>query len=275
MTRFSTFTNDETNIEESSVNVFKKRIKINDTKHIDFFCPNEMTSSRVNIIFSKEPETIEWIDSFENNSVFWDIGANIGNYSLYAALVNNSKVFAFEPNASNYFCLCKNIELNKLDKRIFPLCIAFSDHTKIAPLNMVSSEYGSSQNEFDYEKNDIGETPDFIFTQSSIGFTINDFIKIYNPSLPNHLKIDVDCIESLIIKESDALLSYENLYDISIEIDENNKSSYNTIANKMKKFGFSLKQKKHAAIFDQPALASHSSVYNFIFSRQEEQYSFD
>jgi len=270
MTHFSTFSNDETNIEELSVNVFKKRIKINDTKYIDFFCPNEMTSSRVNIIFSKEPETIEWINSFENNSVFWDIGANIGNYSLYAAMVNNSKVFAFEPNASNYFCLCKNIELNKLDKQIFPLCMAFSDHTKIAPLNMVSTEYGSSQNEFDYEKNDIGETPDFIFQQSSIGFTINDFVKIYNPSLPNHLKIDVDGIESLIIKESDALLSYEYLYDVSIEIDENNQSSYNTITNKMKKFGFSLKQKKHAAIFDQPSLASHSSIYNFIFSRQHK-----
>ena len=92
---------------------------------------------------------------------------------------------------------------------------------------------------------------------------------------PDYVKIDVDGIESLIIKESDALLSNENLYDVSIEIDENNKSSYNTITNKMKKFGFSLKQKKHAAIFDQPALASHSSVYNFIFSRQEAQFSLD
>ena len=187
MTHFSTLRDDETNIEELSVNIFKKRVKVNHSKSIDFFCPNEMTSSRVNTIFSKEPETIEWIDSFENNSVFWDIGANIGLYSLYAALVHDSKVFAFEPAASNYFCLCKNIELNKLDKQIFPLCISFSDQTKIAPLNMVSTEYGSSQNEFDYEKNDLGENPDFMFQQSSIGFTIDDFIKIYNPSLPNHL----------------------------------------------------------------------------------------
>ena len=62
MTRFSTLRNDETNIEESSVNIFKKRVKVNHTKFIDFFCPNEITSSRVNTIFSKEPETIEWID---------------------------------------------------------------------------------------------------------------------------------------------------------------------------------------------------------------------
>ena len=264
MTRFSTFHDNEININEELVKILKKRIKIDETKFIDFFCPNQMTSSRVNTIFSKEPETIEWIDSFENDSIFWDIGANIGLYSLYAALVNNAKVFAFEPAASNYFCLCKNIELNKLDKQIFPLCLSFSDHTKIAPLNMISTEYGGSQNEFDHEKNDLGENLDFMFQQSSIGFTINDFIKIYNPSLPNHLKIDVDGIESLIIKQSSELLSYKNLYDVFIEINENDHNTCKIIANIMNEFGFSLKQKKHAAIFDQTL---HSSVFNFLFSR--------
>ena len=44
---------------------------------------------------------------------------------------------------------------NKLDKQISPLCVSFSDQTKIAPLNMISTEYGSSQNEFDYNKNDL------------------------------------------------------------------------------------------------------------------------
>ena len=68
MTHFSTLRDDETNIEELSVNIFKKRVKVNHSKSIDFFCPNEMTSSRVNTIFSKEPETIEWIDSFENKA---------------------------------------------------------------------------------------------------------------------------------------------------------------------------------------------------------------
>ena len=77
---------DETNIEESTINIFKKRIKVNQKQFIDFFCPNKITATRVNSIFSKEPETIEWIKSFENNSIFWDIGANIGLYSLYAAI---------------------------------------------------------------------------------------------------------------------------------------------------------------------------------------------
>ena len=30
-------------------------------------------------------ETLEWIDKFDENSVFYDIGANVGLYSIYAA----------------------------------------------------------------------------------------------------------------------------------------------------------------------------------------------
>ncbi len=40
--------------------------------------------TRVNNIFTDEPETINWINNFdENNKInFWDIGANIGLYSI-------------------------------------------------------------------------------------------------------------------------------------------------------------------------------------------------
>ena len=34
-------------------------------KKIRFFVPNQLTSWRVDTFFSKEPETLEWIDSFE------------------------------------------------------------------------------------------------------------------------------------------------------------------------------------------------------------------
>ena len=44
-------------------------------------------SWRVRTILDKEPDTIEWIDNFSidnnDNFIFWDIGANIGLYSLY------------------------------------------------------------------------------------------------------------------------------------------------------------------------------------------------
>ena len=192
-----------------------------------FLRGGDKISSNALVFGRHEIDTEELIKTYRNNGYhdfLLDIGANIGLYSLYAAIINNSKVFAFEPAASNYFCLCKNIELNNLDNQVFPLSLSFSDKTKLAPLNMISTECGSSQNEFDYEKNDRGKTTDFIFKQASMGFTVDDFIKIYNPPLPNHLKIDVDGIENLIVKGASTLLSHKNLNDISIEINEKNQN---------------------------------------------------
>ena len=56
--------------------------------NIIFFVPNSVVQWRVNTFFSKEPETLEWIDNFKffKDGVFWDIGANIGLYSIYASL---------------------------------------------------------------------------------------------------------------------------------------------------------------------------------------------
>ena len=43
-------------------------------------CVCQLTSWRVNTFFTKEPETLEWIDSFnaKDKTIFWDIGANVG-----------------------------------------------------------------------------------------------------------------------------------------------------------------------------------------------------
>ena len=39
-------------------------------KKMNFSVSNEMTFFRVKSLFSKEPITIDWIRSFENNSIF-------------------------------------------------------------------------------------------------------------------------------------------------------------------------------------------------------------
>ncbi len=50
---------------------------------------------------AKEPETVEWIRSFPEGSVLWDVGASVGPYSLIAAALGH-KVVAFEPFAPSY-----------------------------------------------------------------------------------------------------------------------------------------------------------------------------
>ena len=100
------------------MNVPKKLIN---SKEIIFFCPNKLIEWRVKTFSHKEPETLEWIDNFDSNgkTIFWDIGANIGLYSIYAATKFDSlDIFAFEPSTSNLRVLSRNISLNNFEKKI-------------------------------------------------------------------------------------------------------------------------------------------------------------
>ncbi len=43
------------------------------------------------------------------------------------------------------------------------------------------------------------------------GYSIDDFVKIFNPPLPNHIKIDVDCVEPQILEGAQKLLANEDV----------------------------------------------------------------
>jgi FkbM family methyltransferase len=59
--------------------------------------------------------------------VVWDVGANVGFYSLLAAR-KAAKVIAFEPLPENLAYLRRHIELNRLEERIEVCPAAASDH---------------------------------------------------------------------------------------------------------------------------------------------------
>jgi len=60
---------------------------------------------------TKEPETIAWIDSFNPHDVFFDVGANVGVYSLYAASRYPwMEIAAFEPMGITFDSLQHNAE---------------------------------------------------------------------------------------------------------------------------------------------------------------------
>ena len=72
-----------------------------------------MEKYRAETFWTKEPETIEWIKSFNPNDVFFDVGANVGVYSLFSAsLYPEMTIWAFEPMKANYAALIQNIEMN-------------------------------------------------------------------------------------------------------------------------------------------------------------------
>src|SRR5689334_11281675 len=50
-----------------------------------FVTSTPLLLARANSILSKEPDTIQWINCFKSDDVFWDVGPNVGVFSLCAA----------------------------------------------------------------------------------------------------------------------------------------------------------------------------------------------
>ena len=101
------------------------------------FCPSARALHDPQGFGKDEPETVAWIDQHvEDGETLWDIGANIGLYTLYAALKPQVTVVAFEPSAASFATLVRNLELNKMDDRVSAYCLAFSDTTKLDALHM-------------------------------------------------------------------------------------------------------------------------------------------
>ena len=249
---------------------FNKKIEINNKETI-LFIPNYTVKWRVETIFSKEPETLEWIDTFKaidnKTIIFWDIGANIGLYSIYAAQkINNIKIYSFEPSTSNLRVLSRNIFLNNLSEKIsisqFPLT-----SKKNVFLDINESEFieGWSMNSFGTKKGYDGEEIKVKQKYKIFGTSIDNLVENEVIELPNYVKIDVDGIEDLILEGAKKILSNKTLKSLSIELNENYEHQYNKIIKMMESFGFKLKQKKHDPIYDNNK--KFSKIYNCIFSR--------
>lgn len=238
-------------------------------KKINFFTPNFITKWRVDTFYSKEPETLDWIDCFvkDKKIIFWDIGANIGLYSIYAALkFNNINITAFEPSTSNLRILSRNISKNNLSEKIKISQIPLTNK-KNEFLMMQESRFieGGAMNTF-------GENIDF----KGEAFNAENFYKVYGTSIdylieskilaaPNYIKIDVDGIEHHILRGGLNLLKNDNLKSISIELNENFRTQYNEVVNIMKESNFKLKHKKHSLELEKSN--KFSKIYNYIFER--------
>src|ERR1700689_2479866 len=105
-----------------------------------FSVPNALNKYRVDPFSSKEPETLQWIDRIPRASVMWDVGANIGLYSCYAAKARGCRVFAFEPSVFNLEALARNIFLNRLTELITIVPLPLSDELAVSKFRMTSTD---------------------------------------------------------------------------------------------------------------------------------------
>ncbi|HTG74008.1 MAG TPA: FkbM family methyltransferase [Terriglobia bacterium] len=184
---------------------------------------------RLRSLFSKEPITLAWIDSFAEGETLFDIGANVGMYTVYAAVMRGAKVFAFEPEALNYAELNKNIFLNDLHERVLAYCLALSDIDKTDRLLL--SDFGLGISYHDFQENSWTEDKDFApdwkvskdnrRPQGCIGRRLDSLIADGLP-IPHHIKIDVDGLEHRVLSGMLELLRSPKLKTVLIEINFDN-----------------------------------------------------
>lgn len=176
-------------------------------------------ASRAIRLLTKEPDTINWIENyFSPGDVFYDVGANIGVYSLYAAKKINVDVIAFEPESLSYAALNTNIFYNKLAAKIKALNLALYNVDTISSLNISNFQTGKSSHNF-HEKLDHSHSyfrP--AFEQTVIGARLDTLVDQYELPFPNHIKIDVDGNEHKVIEGIGKMLLDPRLRTIAIEV---------------------------------------------------------
>tara|TARA_Y100000996_G_scaffold408434_1_gene387494 strand:+ start:233 stop:1078 length:846 start_codon:yes stop_codon:yes gene_type:complete len=194
---------------------------------------------RARTFFSKEPDTIKWIENFKENEVFLDIGANIGIYSLYAAK-KGLKVWAIEPESLNFAMLNLNIFDNKLSSKITALPLSLHKESKIDKLNVFNLDWGEALNSFNNTKDQFGKNFTPNFNQGSYSIKLDDLIDIIGKI--DHVKIDVDGNEGVILAGGVKTLKQKKIKSILIELDEN-LNDYELILKILSNNGYTLKSK--------------------------------
>ena len=233
-------------ISDSFLNSKINRTKRISIKNINFLLhtPTYLTNYRYRTFFSKEPETIEWIDNFEKNSVFYDIGANVGLYSIYASMCKNSKVFSFEPSFFNLELLARNIFSNNMNNKIIIVPLPLNDKISISNFDLTSTDWGGALSTFEKGFNDSGEPIDAKFSYKTLGISLDQLVKKFNLPNPSYIKIDVDGLEHYIISGGRSIISKasEILLEVNDKfLDQNKKVNYF-----LNEAGFKLDKKVYA-----------------------------
>lgn len=239
-----------------------KKINHNGIK-LNFYVPNRINLYRANTFSQKEPETLQWIDNFKEEKCFWDIGANVGIYSCYAAKKKHCKVYAFEASVFNLEFLTKNIYLNNLNDKIIIFSLPLTNKVKETDFNMSSIDAGSASSTFGEEYKQDGTNLNKIFSYKTLGLSIDKAVEYMELQSPDYIKMDVDGIEHLILSGGSKILS--KVEEVLVEVDEKFDKQFQEVKRILEMSGLKLISKNQSRLMQKEN--SESRLFNQIWKR--------
>ena len=229
-----------------------------------FYLPNKHCEWRVQTMYTKEEDTVAWIRSMTPNEIFYDIGANIGLYTLLASK-QGLAVFAFEPESQNFAVLTRNLAMNKLSKGqavAFPFCI--SDGQRIDTLRLSSLIAGGSCHSFASNENFKREEKKWAYEQGSVSFSLDSLVFECGMPQPTHIKVDVDGFEDKVLAGGSRVL--ENTKSILVEMDSAN-ADHMAWKNTLEERGFVTDETEYSKA--RRTEGAFAGIGNIIFRRPE------
>ena len=255
---------DNLQLKFSEIIINEKKFKI--------YSPSSILLWRSDTYFTKEPETLEWIKNFKKKElskiVFWDIGANVGLYTLYGCAIhqNDIEVFSFEPSVNNLKGLATNMSINNLSNQVKIISNPLNNKNNFSHLNETSLIEGSALNSFSNKINFQGETFNPSLSYETLGFTLDYLVDKNYLKHPNYIKIDVDGNEHLILEGFKKNINNSKIFEILVEINENYKFQLQKILDFMSQNNFKLTEKFKTSILSNKE-DNFSKTYNYLFKR--------
>lgn len=229
---------------------------------VHFSTPNSATAWRVETLFTKEPDTIEWIAGFEPGAVLVDIGANVGMYTVWAAKTRGTRVFAFEPESQNYAVLNRNIFRNDIGHLATAYCASLSDGAGFGRLALSSFLLGGSVHQ--YSDNAEAQSKRAAFLQGSYSTTLDILVGEGFVPVPDYVKIDVDGIEHKIVRGARRTFADPRVRSVLIEVDTRSEDHWEMVDQMLELgFDFAPDQVDRAQRKDGP----FKGVGNYVFRR--------
>jgi FkbM family methyltransferase len=184
--------------------------------------PGPVLESRANAV-DREPWTVRWLlGSMADGDVLWDVGANVGAYSLIVAKAfrGRASVVAIEPGAASFEALVRNVVRNDASGAVTPLCVALGARDAVVQFSYATLDPGEGRNAVRDESALDAELIQEGFTHRLpvLCASIDTLVGQWGLPHPTHLKVDVEQGEVEVLQGGTSVLASAPPKSVMVEV---------------------------------------------------------